>query len=242
MMRRLPLLEIQRELLRQPPGPQRFETYLEKMTGPQRDRIVLPIMSFNPMSKPHVARILDELWALNAEDLLQAELSRYEHEFGKTADFQVGLVVTDDQAGGWTCRETIEISRIQAERQPVLKQGFITLLWWTSVLPTKTALRESLAEQLFEQIHVAEKGPCEKLQDWVVLRREAAAFAGRPQIDPVPWALQWSHYLAATDVPTWIAAWYGDESARRLGYDALGFPAEAGDQFARQQNLNLPRL
>ena len=62
----MPLLRVQRDLLDLPRGQERFREYLKVVQGgPGREG--LPLSAFNPMSKPHVAELLDALLAMDAE-------------------------------------------------------------------------------------------------------------------------------------------------------------------------------
>jgi hypothetical protein len=67
----LPLLRIQRDLHDIPRGMERFRAYLATMTEGSDD-IVLPITGMNPMGKEHVAALLDDLLAADAEAIASA--------------------------------------------------------------------------------------------------------------------------------------------------------------------------
>src|SRR5260370_18323193 len=69
----LPLLKVQRELLLEPRGFGRIQTYLKTMVGGDGD-LALPLSAFNPMSKAHVGSVLDKLLAMEAETIAACEV------------------------------------------------------------------------------------------------------------------------------------------------------------------------
>src|SRR4051812_10970855 len=98
----VPLLQIQREIQGLPLGRERFRTYLRTMLNADGTDIELvPLLPMNPMAKPHVTELLDQLLALDPDRVATEALSdasaRLEAEPG---DFRAGLVVVDDLKGG----------------------------------------------------------------------------------------------------------------------------------------------
>src|ERR1700678_1444794 len=101
----LALLRVQRELLREPRGFGRFQSYLKTMIGGDGE-LGLPLAAFNPMSKEHVGKVLDTLLAMDAEriaeDALQesvARLSCVEALRGMPV-YRFGLVIAAEARGG----------------------------------------------------------------------------------------------------------------------------------------------
>ena len=71
LVRHIPLLEQQRRLLDLPRGIERFHRYLDELRG-GTDDVALPLQSFNPMSKSHVADFLDRALVLQFEEVAEA--------------------------------------------------------------------------------------------------------------------------------------------------------------------------
>src|SRR5262245_18142056 len=100
----LRLLQIQRDLHAIPRGWERFRAYLAAMTD-GTDDIVLPITGMNPMGKEHVAALLDELLATDAEGQAATAIATVAARLVDIpGEREVALVVTDDAQGGWTNR------------------------------------------------------------------------------------------------------------------------------------------
>lgn len=92
----------------------------------------LPLVAFNRMSREHIAALLDQLLAMNAEEMgCQAMQSAGELLPEPAGALQVGLVIADDAKGGWTNRRLFEASH-QFESRYERRRGIITaLLWWS---------------------------------------------------------------------------------------------------------------
>lgn len=220
----LPLLQIQRDLLDQDPGPDRFRTYLWHLLGDQ-DEMKLPIQSFNPMSKDHVKATLDELLKMSAEDLLDDILEGVRDDQGQGhALLKTGLVVADDVKGGWTNRATIEIDR-WTTFEKIIWHGFAPLLWWASDPMTPAEVDFRLRRQIYEVLRVIDGRRPRCLEDILELRSESSAFAGRELVGTDDWNRLLERlrpYLTARDTPTLVACLFGDDAAVALGYAPLG--------------------
>src|SRR4051812_17961418 len=126
----LPLLQAQRDLLKTGRGFERFKQYLDLMLDGQGE-IALPLATFNPMSKPHVAELLDALIAMGAEEVARAALDEAAVRLqGIPGKLRVGLVIADDAMGGWTNRYLTD-ARHRFEDDGEIKRGFATTLIWT---------------------------------------------------------------------------------------------------------------
>src|SRR5262249_16354276 len=115
----VPLLRVMRELhdipRGQPPdfnGMRRFRQYLRTIFphDESADQL-LPLLAMNPMGKDHVAALLDEFLAMDADDIgarVAAEVSARLADV--PGDFKAGLVVADDLMGGGTNRYDYEFT------------------------------------------------------------------------------------------------------------------------------------
>lgn len=231
----LPLLSTQRELLEIPRGMERFKHYIGAMLG-GTDDLVLPIGSFNPMSKPHVTERLDELRALGAEDAAAAAVAQAEDRLrDQSGVLRVGLVLADDAMGGWTNRYLTDAAhRFQSGGE--LKRGFATVLLWTGEPASRDQIRTEVMSTIYRAAYRLHHSVSQDLRALLVQEGLATRFAGvtatltDPALAPI-----WKHirpYLEETHYPTVIACLYGDEAATTVGYPPLGFPAYAGFAIA----------
>ncbi|MGE3758619.1 MAG: hypothetical protein AB7H97_12725 [Pseudobdellovibrionaceae bacterium] len=231
------ILKIQKELLSLPRSKERFDVYLKTMTG-GTDDLMIPIGSFNPMSKEHVSSVIDQLTELRAEAILASVLRDFNSkELGFKEDFKVALVVVDDVKGGWTCRESIELERLTKISEE-LKRKWITVLWWCGDSCTPELIRREMVSQTFKSLQILQKGPIKTLKNWVELEAQAMR-AARVELESknYEWLPKFKSLLSLSDVPTLISAIFGDAAAEKLGYEKLGFPKDAGKLVAQVQDI-----
>src|SRR5678816_604084 len=97
----LPLLQIQRDLYALPRGFERFREYIKTMTDPETGDLALPLVAMNPMGKDHVPALIDQYLALGAEQIAaEATAKAVAVQTGKSIEYKVALVVSDDLKGG----------------------------------------------------------------------------------------------------------------------------------------------
>jgi hypothetical protein len=227
----LPLLDHERELYAMPRGIERFRAYLQTMTGGGED-VVLPLMTMNPMGKPHCAALVDGLLAIDAEVVARRALEEAAPKLASVdGDFEVALVVADDAMGGWTQRELTECKAL-LERRYETKKGWIVAPLWTSEPATVEGVRQSVLTAVFRTAWQREHGLPRTLAEAMAQEGRALAFAGA-----APWldagAIDAARRVIAPhsderDLPTLFACLYGDERAEAVGYAPLGLPRRAG--------------
>lgn len=238
----VPLLATQRELYRLPRGTDRFREYLRTMIDPETSDLGLPLSVMNPMGGEHLPRFLDALAAIDAEGVgaratAEAEASLAE----EPGAFRVCLVVADDLRGGWTNRASSELAHRRGEA-PLAKRGWVTGLLWTSETYGPLEVREEVLTTIFRTASIARRGPARTLRELLVQEGNAMRMAGarNPALEP--------HALVATrqtlgpllgrdDMPTLIAALFGDAAASELGYEPLGLRPRAGLALALHGRL-----
>lgn len=233
----LPLLQVQRDLYSLPRGRGRFEEYLRALRDPRTGDLKLPLVAMNPMGKEHLAPFLDRLLALDAEGIGARAVAEAQAALpALPGSLQAGFVVADDLRGGWTNRAASEFSQCFRPRA-LLQRGWITAALWTSETYDPPRLREEMLLALHRAAHVLEHGEARTLAQ--ALRQEGAAArrAGvvRPrlaaaELGAVRAAL--APFLERTEEPILIAALYGDDAARELGFQALGVRGRAGLSLA----------
>jgi hypothetical protein len=65
----VPLLQVLRDLYAMPRGMERFQAYIHTMTDADTGDLKLPLVAMNPMGRDHVPALLDELLALQADEV-----------------------------------------------------------------------------------------------------------------------------------------------------------------------------
>lgn len=233
MFTHLPLLDIQQDLLRIPPGSARFEAYVSLMTGPN-ETLALPLAVLNPMAKGHVAERLEQLLEEGAETLAAAAVAQANTRLKPAQPIQLGLVVADDVAGGWTDRYLTDAAHRFEPGE--LRYGFATVLLWASERYTAASLTEQVLAACYRTAQLLEHGPPKTLRQMLAQEGRAAAFAGATQLldaDELAYtrAVVTPH-LDTTAFPTAFACLYGDDAARSVGYAPLGLSAGAGYALA----------
>lgn len=227
----LPLLQLQLDLYRVPPGRERFDAYLELMQSGSND-IALPITGWNPMAKAHANARLEALLTLNADaigaEAAQEAAARLSVVPGA---FRTALVLADDVGGGWTERHLTDARR-RFESEDEVKRGFATGYLWTSEATTELQIREELLASIYRAAYVRRHRQARTLTQ--MLRQEglAALFAGvAPQLtgERLTEAKRViDSHLPAPGYPVAFACLYGDAAAVAAGYQPLGLPDGAG--------------
>lgn len=236
MITYLPVLGILRELYAQPRTMARFREYIATLTGDGED-IVLPIGVANPMAKEHALAKLDELLALDAEEIGAATARDAEQRMARveTVEIKASIVLADDVGGGWTNRYTTE-AMVRFPSRGALKRPFATALAWTSESPTADGLRREVLAAIYRVAFQQGFGLPSSLRQRLQQEGFAASFAG----ERIPEGLDRAQGVIAAlgddpPYPQVFAALYGDEAAQELGYQPLGLPPRAGFGVARVQ-------
>jgi hypothetical protein len=225
-----PLLEIQRSLYAMPRGWERFDAYVKTMTG-GTDDLVLPLGLMNPMGKDHVPALIDAYLALGAERIAADAVAEAERRLPFGVGLQFALVVGDDLHGGWTHRTTSEMSR-RIEKSAELARGWAVVPLWTSEPPSAARVREDTLATAARTAWMLVRGAPRTLGEILLQEGWVARFSGAAQwLDAEELAYSRAvlrPLLPATDLPTQLAALYGDEAARVLGHTPLGLSPRAG--------------
>ena len=227
-----PLLQVERSLYHLPRGRERFERYIEVMTGGGSDMLA-PLTLLNPMGKEHVASSLDRLIAMDAEKIAAAALIEARRRFaGLPGDLRVALVVADDTGGGWTDRYLTEVKqRFENDYEP--KRGWAVALFWTGEMPSAALIRGEALGAVFRACWIQRRGLPRTLGQMMEQEGLAARFAG--SVPPSLNTEELARVGAVIDsrrgsprLPVQFACLYGDDAARSAGYPALGLPPRAG--------------
>lgn len=243
----IPLLQMQQELHNMPRGMERFRSYLRQMLNDSEDDVEFaPLMSMNPMGREHVAKRLDAWLALGAEEVAHAVVQEAMARLpAMKGYFRHGLVVVDDVRGGWTnhyatdARQRIGVrapdpSSLMADSKS--RHNWISTMLWVSEEATAERLYQSLRQSMLVNIYriayLQQHDMAQTLGELMAQEGAAAAFAGiTPHLDADDVAYSreiLQPLLGESAHPILMAALYGDEAARMLGYEPLGLSNRAG--------------
>lgn len=229
----VPLLQVQRDLYDMPRGMERFREYLRTMIDAQTRDLKLPLVAMNPMGKDHVAPFLDRLLEMQAEraaaDASVEGAALFAEEPG---EYRVCLVVSDDLKGGWTNRHASELG-YRFEQGAYYKRGWIPAILWTSETYTTERVREEVLLCVARAAHVERHGAAHTLAERLDQEAYAMRIAGSTTPVLAPDDLAYTReviaaHLGTSDMPTAIAALFGDAAARELGHPPLGLSPRAG--------------
>jgi hypothetical protein len=227
------LLQTMRDLHDIPRGMERFQAYLNTMSNDDgSDLRLMPLVMMNPMGREHVAARLDEWIALDAEVLAVQMLHEAESRLPQPLQGEIkhGFSILDDLRGGWTNRYSVEVGLYFYGG--VGRGGWLTTALWVSDAADRQHLRQLIFNNVYRVWYLQQYGEAKTLRALMQQEGQGATFAGHTQsLDPDD--LEYSRYvlqphLDSTHFPLWVAAMFGDEAARTLGYPVLGLSARAG--------------
>ena len=225
----VPLLQVQREVYALPPGPERFQRYIEIVRDGGE-----PLSAMNPMGKAHCAALLDEYLALDAEIIAERAILE---ELPALADgsfpLKAGLVLVDDLKGGWANRTACEYNRRVPEK--VSADWLSVFLWTSEPTPSVESVESAVKTTLRRSAWLLRNGVPKTLGEVLAQERftgsSHAPLTGdeREYVRDVLGPLLGT---PASDMPTVVAALFGDEGAASLGYAPLGLKKDSGLRFA----------
>ena len=229
---------------------ERFRNYLRTLVDDTGDDVEFPpLVAINPMARDHVPAMIQKLIELDADSVAARALTEADDEFavhaGESAaalTFRSSLIVVDDfNRSGWTNRFTQEYA-MRMGCDPLGKRFWITgVLWSSETPPTVRAVRESVLTAAYRAAYVLCHGRPRNLRDLLEQECWAMALAGceapaaalydqaAPQDSEHDYTREvLNGYLDRNEMGILIAAMFGDNAARELGYDPLGLSDWAG--------------
>ena len=235
----IPLLRVQRELLEEPRGFGRFRSYLRTMRADDGE-LSLPLAGFNPMSKSHVADVLDRLITMEAEAVAAKAIAESARRLGSVEGLpklRLGLVVADDAQGGWTNRVLFE-AKERFENRYYLRQGLLAVTLWSSDEPAAERVRVETAAAVYRAAWLARYGLPETLGQMMRQEGMVARFAEDETETPRAEVRKvMDGHLESRHYPVQVACLYGDEAAMGLGYDGVGMTDRGGLWFAASREF-----
>ncbi len=234
-----PMLAALLEIYRIPPGKDRFDAYIKTaIAGASRARDVAcpPLMVANPMAKNHANQQLETWLALGAEEELKVLLEQANQAFSGfefASPVHVGLTLVDDLKGGWTDSILTDWGLRFPEK---LNPTWVCVPLWTKYPQTLEILRRNAKMAIGRFVWQAQHGTAVTLREMLAQEGYAQAFAGEkvslPREDLAYTQTVLEPLLENTDKPTLLAALFGDEAAKHVGYHALGLSHQAGLELA----------
>jgi hypothetical protein len=239
----VPLLPIQRDLYALPRGKTRFQKYLRTMCGPERGCLGLPpLVNMNPGGREHLATLLDDLLALDADGIAARSVAEAVPELtDEPGDFKAALVVADDLRGGWTNRYATECSvRFPDVGSPAemrlprwTSHVWITGILWSSEPAVERTVREAMLTAIYRTVYLQRHGGARTLRDRLAQEGWVMAMAGcrGPVLDDDDIAYTrevLAPFLDATDMRTAIECLFGDAAGATLGFSPRGLSLWAG--------------
>jgi hypothetical protein len=240
-----PMLAALLEVYRIPPGKDRFDAYIKTtIAGATRARDVAcpPLMIANPMAKNHANQQLETWLALGADEELEVLLEQANKTFASlefTSPVHVGLTLVDDLKGGWTDSILTDWGLRFPEK---MNPSWICVPLWTKYPQTLEILQSNAKMAIARFVWQAQHGKATILREMLAQEGYAQAFAGKnvslPREDLAYTQAVLEPLLENTDKPTQLAALYGDDAAKRVGYPGLGLSDDAGLELALANSLS----
>jgi hypothetical protein len=234
-----PMLKILLEVYRVPPGKDRFDAYINAaIAGATRasDVACPPLVLANPMAKNHANQQLEAWLELGAEEEVTRILEEANQTFSSLkfeALVHVGLTLIDDLKGGWTDSILTDWGLRFPEK---MNLNWVCVPLWTKYPQTLEILRTNTKMAIARLVWQVQNGSATTLREMLVQEGYAQSFAnekvGMPREDLAYTQTVLEPLLEHTDKPTQLAALYGDDAAKRVGYPALGLSDFAGLELA----------
>ncbi len=239
----LPVLDKMVELYEQPATFERFKQYLKLLSGDTNNDLDLPIGAYNPMGKDHVLHKIQDMRALNAEQLAIDAIDMVNNiTEGSNSDgvFKVILCLSDDLKGGWTNRYTSDYDS-KFKLNALVTRKFCTPIFWTGEEIYNGTITARTVEYCFRTACWLQHPKPATLEEHVLQESRVVAMMKK-----ILSSVEEPSKLLSPDVASFYEAnktstnyltifnfLYGDEAAASLGYQPLGIKeAFAGYKFA----------
>ncbi len=201
----VPLLKTQRDIQGMPHNRERFQHYLRTIWNCyDEDFELIPLMFANPMARDHVTAMLDDLLAMNADQIAaDAALEASTQLPNAPGEFKASIIVCDDLKGGWTNRYDYEFKNRVGNTEllpsnvspnpnlnptPTLPLNlkppkWSKFLWltgtlWSSEPVSPRAVREAILTAVHRQVIVQQHGTPTRLRDVLDQEGKVMALAG----------------------------------------------------------------
>ncbi|MEO0470952.1 MAG: hypothetical protein AAF206_15095 [Bacteroidota bacterium] len=231
----IPVLSLMEELYQQPPRPERFQEYINRLRGETKTDLALPIVGFNPMAREHVLGKIAELQAIDAEGIMQSVMEEVnaEKENDSPEKIQVVLNLADDLKGGWTNRYTTDFDT-KFKLHAFVVRNFCTPFFWSSEAYTVELICQRTMDQLYRTIW-AKRHPRlytlrDHLEQEVFVCQRSERQTEKNDFSEIQAFYQ--HHQQNDDYSLIFNFFYGDDASESLGFSTYGIKAVNGFDYA----------
>ena len=242
-------LPVLRELYEKPRDMNRFNWYVEQMTGVNeagKVDVVMPITAANPMGREHCLAAVNALMAFDADGVAAAAAQEAAQRLAQVEQrARVYINVIDDLKGGWTNRYFVEAKDRLGDQENFRanqSRHFVGVFCWVSETYTAERVRMETLAAVYRYAHVQVRGLPATLRQMMQMDGRARAFGGATQPELDADDLVYTRdviapFLDATELPITFTCLFGDEAARMCGYEPLGLSPYAGFALALNEAL-----
>lgn len=237
MFKLRPILTEIKELYQKPISSNRFQEYLSKLQGDNKNDLALPISGFNPMAKEHILQKIEELQNLEAETLMNTVIEEYNSQLTDShKQITVVLNIADDLKGAWTNFYTTDFDS-KFKLNPLVKRNFCVPYFWTSEGYTKELIRNRTLEYLNRTQFRLQNANPKTLEQHV----EQEIYALKNSVDKKTFTNTNFEYIEAhflkhrnsEEYDLIFNFFYGKIGSQNLGYKTYGINDKTGFDYAK---------
>lgn len=230
-----------KELYEMPRTRERFDKYLFMLQGAEKNELILPIASFNPMGKELAMEKLNKLLELNAEQILDDVIARFNNEDSikriENKAIKVAINLSDDVEGSWS-NFFITDYKSKFDIENLLKRSFCTPIFWTSESVTEKSITRRLEEYIYRTIYWIKYGKTASLgdmfeQEVTVQMNYDDNAVNLSESDVANMTKFLQQYKNSDDYLLNLNFFYGDEGSNNLNYTTYGIIRNGGFEFAK---------
>ncbi len=233
----IPILSKIRALYDMPRSKERFDKYLYLLQGIEKEDMILPIASFNPMGNQVASAQLNKLIELGAESILNEVIDETNDNINiDNRVIQVAINLVDDVEGSWSEHYTTDY-KSKFEFVNLLNRGFCTPIFWTSEVLSEINIRERIIEYLRRTMFWVENGQPQSLQDcldqevYVQSGLDNSSALNESELKFLKGFLK--QYGQTQDAILIYNFFYGDEGSENLSYIKCCIKRNGGFEYSK---------
>lgn len=235
----IPILDKMAALYQMPRTSARFDAYLLMLQGATKGDMILPIAGYNPMAKEEVLQQVQYLRKLQAEQIIERELTRINPALKEYKDitFQVILNLADDVGGAWSNFYATNYTS-KFDMHSLVKRNFCTPYLWTSEKHTEALIAQRTRESVYRTLYCNINKRPKTLKDFVEQETfvQTHAYVSAQDISQEYFVNIEKFYLKNIDSEEYSLIFnffYGDEASKSLEYPIYGRSKYEGFAFAK---------
>ena len=224
---------------------ERFNKYLYLLQGDSKDKMILPIASFNPMGKELAMNKLQRLIELNAEDILESEIEKINSSLNGNDNriIEVAINLADDIEGAWSNYYTTDY-KSKFEIEPLLNRDFCTPIFWTSETLNNELLSQRIKAYLYRTIFWVNNKKPETLkevfeQEVFVQSHLKNTLTEWNENDFLEIQKIYKENSSFADYNLKFNFFYGDKASQQLGYFCYGVKPNEGFEYSKLRAYHL---